>query len=410
MKTIIENASLIDGLAAEPARCMNLLIEDGRIAAIGPSVTLEGPGERIDATGKTVLPGLIDAHLHLMGIRAYNPILASVEAPFLRAARAVADVRKLIEAGFTSVRCAGSKLSVSLNAAVAEGTIPGPRIVASNLPISQTAGHGDMHMLPPEWMTGPYAGSRIADGPDDCRKAVREQIRAGAGVIKIMTTGGVLSEKDSPTHPQFVDEEVAAMVEEAHRVGLRVMSHAQSEVGIQLALRNGVDTIEHAIYLDEETIDLLLEKDAVVVPTFAIADAIVKFGRAAGLPEYAMKKAEASHQAHRESIRRAFQAGVKIALGTDFAGPAGVAHGDNAVELEILVQQVGMSPMQAIASATRIGAEALGLEDEIGTLTPGKQADLLIVGGDPSRDVGILRQKAAIELVMKSGRIAADRR
>ena len=410
MKTLIENASLIDGLAAEPARGMNLLIEDGRIAAIGPAALLDGPGERIDATGKTVMPGMIDAHLHLMGIRAYDPVLASVEAPFLRAARAVADVRKLIEAGFTSVRCAGSSLSVSLNSAVKEGTIPGPRIVASNLPISQTGGHGDLHMLPPEWMTGPYAGSRIADGPDDCRKAVREQIRAGAGVIKIMTTGGVLSEKDSPTHPQFVDEEVAAMVEEAHRVGLRVMSHAQSEVGIQLALRNGVDTIEHAIYLDDETIDLLLEKDAVVVPTFAIVDAIVKFGRAAGLPEYAMKKAEASHQAHLESIRRAFQAGVKIALGTDFAGPVGVAHGDNAAELQILVEQVGMSPMEAIASATRIGAEALGLEDEIGTLSPGKQADLLIVDGDPSRDVGILRQKAAIELVMKSGRIAVDRR
>ena len=361
-------------------------------------------------TGKTVMPGMIDAHLHLMGIRAYDPVLASIEAPFLRAARGVADVRKLIEAGFTAVRCAGSNLGVPLNAAIEEGTIPGPRIVASNLAISQTAGHGDMHMLPPDWLTGPYAASRIADGPDECRKAVREQIRAGAGVIKIMTTGGVLSEKDSPTHPQFVDEEVAAMVEEAHRVGLKVMSHAQSEVGIQLALRNGVDTIEHAIYLDDETIDLLLEKDAVVVPTFAIVDAIVNFGRAAGVPEYAMKKAEESHKAHLESIRRAFEAGVKIAVGTDFAGPVGVAHGDNAVELEILVKQVGMSPMQAIASATSIAAEALGLEDEIGTLGVGKTADLLVVDGDPSQDVGILKQKPAIELVMKSGEVVVDRR
>jgi imidazolonepropionase-like amidohydrolase len=410
MRSFIENARLIDGVAAEPAEGVNLLIEDGAIAAIGPFVAPDGADETIDAAGKTVLPGMIDAHLHLMGIRAYDPVLASLEDPFLRAARGVADVRKLIEAGFTAVRCAGSNLGVSLNAAVEEGTIPGPRIVASHLAISQTAGHGDLHMLPPDWLTGPYAGSRIADGPDECRKAVREQIRAGAGVIKIMTTGGVLSEKDSPRHPQFVDEEVAAMVEEAHRVGLKVMSHAQSEVGIQLALRNGVDTIEHAIYLDAETIDLLLEKDAVVVPTFAIVDAIVNFGRAAGLPEYAMKKAEESHQAHLESIRRAFEAGVKIALGTDFAGPAGVAHGDNAVELEILVKQVGMSPMEAIASGTRIAAEALGLEDEIGTLSAGKTADLLIVEGDPSKDVGILRQKAAIELVMKAGRVVVDRR
>lgn len=410
MKTLIENASLIDGRAKAPVPGMNLLIEDGAIAAIGPEVALEGGGERIDATGRTVMPGMIDAHLHLMGIRAYNPVLASVEDPFLRAARGVADVRKLVEAGFTAVRCAGSRLGVPLAAAVEEGTIPGPRIVASHLAISQTAGHGDMHMLPPDWLTGPYANSRIADGPDECRKAVREQIRAGAGVIKIMTTGGVLSEKDSPTHPQFVDEEVAAMVEEAHRVGLKVMSHAQSEVGIQLALRNGVDTIEHAIYLDAETIDLLLEKDAVVVPTFAIVDAIVNFGRAAGVPEYAMKKAEASHEAHLDSIRRAFEAGVKIAVGTDFAGPAGVAHGDNAVELTILVEQVGMSPLEAIASATRIGAEALGLDDEIGTLEVGKAADLLLVDGDPSRDVGVLRQKPAIELVMKAGAIVADRR
>jgi imidazolonepropionase-like amidohydrolase len=240
MKTLIENASLIDGLAAEPATGMNLLIEDGTIVEIGPAVAPDGADEIIDAAGKTVMPGMIDAHLHLMGIRAYDPVLASIEDPFLRAARGVADVRKLIEAGFTSVRCAGSNLGVSLNAAVEEGTIPGPRIVASNLAISQTAGHG--------------------------------------------------------------------------------------------------------------------------------------------------------------------------ALGTDFAGPAGVAHGDNAVELEILVKQVGMSPMEAIASATRIAAEALGLEDEIGTLSAGKKADLLIVDGDPSQDVGILKQKAAIELVMKSGRVVVDRR
>lgn len=218
MKTLITNAHLINGLASDPIKGVNLLIDDGAIADIGADVACENPGISIDAEGRTVMPGLIDAHLHLMGARGYNPILVYAEPPFLRAMRGVADVRKLIEAGFTAVRCAGSNLSISLNKAVEEGTIPGPRIVAANLSISQTAGHGDLHMLPREWLTGPYFSSRIADGPDECRKAAREQIREGAGVIKIMTTGGVLSEKDSPTEPQFVDEEVAAMVEEAHRV------------------------------------------------------------------------------------------------------------------------------------------------------------------------------------------------
>lgn len=410
MKTIIKNANLIDGVAKEPVKGVNLLIEDSTIVDVGPDVDSEKVAVTINAEGKTVMPGMIDAHLHLMGVRGYNPVLVYVDPPFVRAARGVADVRSLIEAGFTSVRCAGSNLSISLNKAIEEGTIPGPRIVASNLAISQTAGHGDMHMLPPEWLTGPYSSSRIADGPDECRRAAREQIREGAGVIKIMTTGGVLSEKDSPTQPQFVDEEVAAIVEEAHRVGLKVMSHAQSEAGIQLALRNGVDTIEHAIYLDDETIDMLLENDAIVVPTFAIVDAIVKFGSAAGVPEYAIKKSEESHKAHLESINKAHEAGVKIAMGTDFLGPAGVAHGDNAIELEILVEQVGFSPMEAIISATSVGAEALGMEDEIGSLTPGKTADLLIVDGDPIRDIAILKDNQAIEVVMRSGRIAVDRR
>lgn len=409
MKIVIKNANLIDGVAKKPIKGVNVLVDDDKIAAVGPDADLNGSGVTIDAEGMTVMPGMIDAHLHLMGIRAYNPVLVFVESPFLKATRGVADVKKLIEAGFTSVRCACSNLGIPLNEAIKEGTIPGPRIVASNFAISQTAGHGDAHMLPQQWLTEPYVSARIADGPDECRKAVREQIRAGAGVIKIMTTGGVMSEKDAPTHAQFVDEEIAAMVEEAHRVGLKVMSHAQSKVGIELALRNGVDTIEHAIYLDNETIDLILEKNAVVVPTFAIVDALVNFGRMAGVPEYAVKKGEESYKAHLESIRLAYESGVKLAVGTDFAGPPGVAHGDNAIELEIFVDKLGLTPMEAISSATRIGAEALGLEDEIGTIEPGKIADLLIVDGDPSKDIAILKDDTKIKAVMKAGRTVVDR-
>jgi len=339
-----------------------------------------------------------------------HPIQWVLDSIALRAARGVTDVKKLIESGFTAVRCAGSDISLSLKKAIDEGTIPGPRIVAAHKALSQTGGHGDTHELPLEWVIGPHAGGRIADGVDDCRRAAREQIRAGAGVIKICSTGGVLSEKDSPTQAQFVNEEIAAITTEAHRVGIKVMSHAQSPEGIQNAIRNGVDTIEHAIYLDDATIELLLQHQTIIVPTFAIVNAIVTKGKEAGVPDYGLRKAEQAYKAHLESIKKAYQAGVKIAMGTDFVGPAIIPHGENAIELEILVNQVGMTPMEAIVAATKVGSEALGLEKEIGTLEKGKKADLLIIDGDPIANIKILQDKEKIVVVMKDGQIVVDRR
>lgn len=417
MKIAIKNGTLIDGTGGAPKSNNVILVEDSKIVEIitkkdDSSIEAHTPqdAEVIDATGNTIMPGLIDAHLHLLGIRSMQPVQWTLDMPALRAARATADAQKLIEAGFTSVRCAGSDVSVYLRKAIDEGTIPGPRIVPAHKIITQTAGHGDTHELPLEWAKGSYSLGRIADGADECRRAAREQIREGAGVIKICSTGGVLSEKDRPRNAQFVDEEISAITTEAHRVGIKVMAHAQSPEGIQNAIRNGVDTIEHAIYLDDDTISMMLEHNTVVVPTFAIVNALVTKGAEAGVPDYGLKKAKTSHDEHIKSIKKAYQAGVRIALGTDFCGPDIIPHGENAVELEIFCCQVGMTPMEAIVAATKVGAEALGFEKEIGILEKGMKADLLVVNGNPLEDITCLQNKDNILIVMKDGQIVVDRR
>ncbi|MFX0085829.1 MAG: amidohydrolase family protein [Candidatus Hodarchaeota archaeon] len=417
MKIAIKNGFLIDGTGAERQVNSIILIEDTKIVDIilgknnsGKEIDITPDTLIIDASGKTILPGLIDAHLHLLGIRSMNPVQWTLDTSALKAVRAVADVKKLIEAGFTSVRCAGSEVSVYLKKAIDEGTIQGPRIIAAHKVITQTGGHGDTHELPLGWVLRANTFWRMADGVDECRRAAREQIREGAGVIKICTTGGVLSEKDSPTQAQFVDEEITAMTTEAHRVGIKVMAHAQSPEGIQNAIRNGVDTIEHGIYLDDETIQMMLASNTIVVPTFAIVNALVTKGREAAVPEYGLIKAKTAHKEHIKSITLAHKAGVKIALGTDFCGPDIIPHGENAVELEIFVNQIGMTPMEAIKSATKIGAEALGIEKSIGTLEKGKIADLLIIDGNPLEDIATLQNKDDILVVMKNGQIIVDRR
>jgi imidazolonepropionase-like amidohydrolase len=328
----------------------------------------------------------------------------------LRAARGVADVRALIEAGYTAVRCAGSNTSVSLAKAIKEKTIPGPHIVASHYGITQTGGQMDKHMFPSHWLTGPHAYARIADGADDCRKAAREQIRAGADVVKILSTGGVLSEKGGPTQAQLIPEEIAAITTEAHRAGLKVMAHAESQEGIRNSLLNGVDTIEHAMYLDEETVNLLLKYKTIIVPTLSILNALCSKGKDAGTPEFAIRKAESAQRVHQESIRMAYRAGVRIAAGSDFLGTEIMSHGSNAVELELLEREVGMTRMEVLQAATVVGAEALGMEDDIGTLEAGKLADVLVVDGNPLEDVRLLQEKNRILLVIKEGDIMVDRR
>ncbi|MFB6192043.1 MAG: amidohydrolase family protein [Haloarculaceae archaeon] len=389
----VDCGTLIDG-AGEVIEDARLRVEDGTVTAAGPREDVEAAGERVDHGGRTVIPGLIDAHCHLVGARTMDPMDWVLESDALGAARATADLRKLLRAGFTTVRDCGSSVALGLREAVADGTIPGPRIYTSGKAISQTAGHGDTHELPYEWAVDGPGISTLADGPDECRKEARKRIRDGVDLLKIMTTGGVLSEKDAPDQSQFTDAEVAAMTEEAERVGIPVASHAQGTAGIERALENGVDTIEHGFYIDDGCIDLFERTGATFVPTLSIMERITTEGAEHGVPEYGLRKAREAREAHFDAVERAHEAGVPIATGTDFLGPELAPYGENALELELLVEHAGLTPREAIRAATGVAARTLP-DDDVGTLTPGARADFVALAADPLADVSNVREVVA---------------
>ncbi len=399
---VIDCGTLVTGTTdSGPIEEAQLVVEDGRIVAAGPQEAVDTPSEAdyVDHRDATVVPGLIDAHLHLSGARSMDPFDWVKASSELGAARATADLRNLLAAGFTTVRDVGSETGLGLREAVATGAIPGPRIYTSGRSISQTGGHGDSHYLPYEWVSGEEGIASLADGPSECRKEARKRIRQGADLIKIMTTGGVLSEKDAPDQSQFTDAEIQAFTEEAHRVGIPVASHAQGEPGIKAALRNGVDTIEHGFYLDEECLNMFADTGATFVPTLAIMHRLVTDGADHGVPEYGLEKAREAREAHFDATKRAYQAGIPIALGTDFLGPDLVPHGQNALEAELFVEEIGMAPYEAIQAGTRVAARTLP-EDDVGTLEPDHRADFLAFEADPLSDVSVL---GAPDAVYKDG-------
>jgi imidazolonepropionase-like amidohydrolase len=310
-----------------------------------------------------------------------------------------------LRVGITTVRDAGGA-DLGLKQALEEGIVRGPRIQISIKMLSQTGGHGD-GWLPSgarAQLLADYPGSpnAIVDGPEEARRKVRELVRAGAEVIKIATSGGVLSPRDKPQQPSFALEEIEAIVTEARAAGLWVMSHAQSTEGIKNAVRAGVRSIEHGIYLDEEAIALMLEHGAYLVPTLVAPMGVIRAAEAgAGVPEVAVQKAREVVDAHRDSFRRAVEAGVKIAMGTD----SGVTpHGENLDELQLMANG-GMSPEDVLVATTRTAAELMGLGRELGTIEPRKRADLVVVSGDPF-DFRDLAQR--IERVYQDGRLVAE--
>ena len=409
---LVRNATLIDGTGAAPLPDAAVLINDGRIEAVGARGSIavpSGPIDDIDADGGCLLPGFIDSHVHLV-LEGVN-LARDMATPFsMRFYQSVQYMRRTLDAGITTVRDAGGA-DAGLKQAVDTGVVPGPRVQISIAVLTITGGHVDFWMRSGNEfrLLPPYPGfpDGRCDGVDGVRQRVREVLRAGADVIKICATGGVLSPTDHPEFTQFSPEELDVIVREAaYRRGTKVMAHAQGCDGIKNALRAGVHSIEHGIYLDDEAIELMLERGTFLVPTLLAPVAVLEIGQQGGMAEHAVAKTREVIDAHRDSIRRAHKAGVKIAMGTD----AGVApHGTNLRELGLMVD-IGLTPMEAIVATTRTGAECLGWQDRLGTIQPGKIADLVVTRTDPLRDIRSLENPNNIELVMKDGKVVKDLR
>lgn len=410
----IHNGTLIDGNGGEPLRNANILIKDNRIVEIGKTLnrtTISGDVEsitRIDAQGGYILPGLIDTHVHMMFEIA--PLEQRVSTPFsLNFFKSTQHMRRTLDAGITTVRDAGGA-DFGVKQAIEQGIVDGPRMQISISVLGITGGHTDnwnpsgiSTPLFPEYPGNPNG---ICDGVEEVRKKVREILRAGAEVIKVCSTGGVLSPTDHPEFTQFTEEELRVMVQEGEfRRGVKVMAHAQGAEGIKNAVRAGIHSIEHGIYLDDEAIDLMLEHGTFLVPTLLAPLAVVEIGEATGaMPEYGLRKAKESIEAHRDSIARAYEAGVTIAMGTD----AGVMpHGTNLRELSLMCD-IGMNPMEAIVATTKTASECLGWDDKIGTVEEDKLADLIILDVNPLDDIRKLQESSHIQFVMKEGQVMKD--
>ncbi|MXZ46961.1 MAG: amidohydrolase family protein [Chloroflexi bacterium] len=408
MTTVVTGATLIDGTGADPITGASVVIEDGRIAAVGSIDALPGDADVIDVGGATVMPGMIDSPAHPTGPPTPFQPRPLPPPTHNRRARA-ATARATLEAGFTLVRDAGGT-PVGFKLAAERGLIAAPRMRLAIVALSQTGGHGDGTMPSGGRLggdRGPEWPEHICDGPDEVRKTVRTVLRAGADFIKLHATGGVLSPSDEPGSPQFTQEEIAIMVYEARMHGKTCMSHAQATEGIKNALHAGVESIEHGFYLDDEAIAIMKAQDSFLVPTLHAPRSVVLNAEASPesvLPQ-SLRKAHEVIEANARSFRAAHEAGVKVAMGTD----CGVGtHGTNAWELELMVEH-GMTPMEAIVATTKTAAECCHVDTDIGTLEPGKLGDLIVVDGDPLADVTVLQQRERICMVMQGGEIAVDR-
>ena len=406
----ITNGVIIDGRGGDPLMG-TILIEGERITALGrqDQVTIPRDATVVDAMGGSILPGLIDSHVHFL--LEYPDIMRGlITQPSMRLLQAIPRMRATMEAGITTVRDAGGS-PAGLKIAVERGIVAGPRMQIAVSMITQTGGHGDGFY--PCCVDLGFFGMRfydvpdgVADGVDEVRKVAREILRAGADWIKLATTGGVLSTSDAPTSSQLTVEEIATAVYEAAAQEKRCMAHAQGSQGIKNALLGGVASIEHGVYLNDELIDLMLEKDIYLVPTLVAPLAVVEFAREHPdiLPPMMAAKAKGVIEAHQKSFRRAVEAGVKVAMGTD----SGVGrHGENGRELQLMVEN-GMTPMQAIVASTANAAQLLHLDGMVGTLEEDKVADVIVVDGEVSSDIRRIADPANVKLVLKGGRAAKN--
>lgn len=400
--TLIYASRLIDGRNDQPLTDVTLVVNEGRVRKIVPGFLSPEEGDRVlDLRRYTVLPGLMDMHTHLMSQHSkesYNEKFFMDESDY--ALRSTVYARVTLMAGFTTVRDLGDNgiNSVSLRKAINEGWIVGPRIFTAGKSIATTGGHAD----PTNGLKGSFREDAdpvdgVINGRDDARKAVRQRYKDGADLIKLTATGGVLSLAASGQNPQFTTEELQAIVETARDYHMTVAVHAHGAEGMKRAVLAGVDSIEHGTYMTDEIITLMKERNTFWVPTNMAGEWVAEKAAEPGyFPEIVRPKAAAIGPAIRETFQRAYRAGVQIAFGTD----SGVsAHGDNAHEFELMVEG-GMSPMEAIQSATFTASRLLKVDDRLGTLLPGMTADVVAVEGNPLDDISAMRK---VVFVMKDG-------
>jgi imidazolonepropionase-like amidohydrolase len=394
---LIKAGKLIDVRAGRVLNDQAILIEGDRIKQVGSSQSVQAPaGARvIDLSNATVLPGLIDCHTHLTfdpSHMGYSALGISTPREALYGAK---NARVTLEAGFTTVRNVGANgySDIALRDAINAGDVPGPRIDASGPSIGVTGGHCDQSLLAPKFR---HQADGVADGVPALMAKTREIAKYGADCIKICASGGVLSKGDSPEATQFSDEEIRAIVAEAHRLGRKVAAHAHGAAGIKQAVMAGADSIEHASFIDDDAIRLMKEKGTYLVPTIYLGDWFMANYQRVGVPEFMVEKAKIVMPAARLNIARAFKAGVKVAFGTDAAV---YPHGLNAHEFAVMVK-LGMTAMQSIQTATVNAADLLGWSDRVGSLEPGRFADIIAVNGDPTTDVSVLEH---VVFVMKGG-------
>ncbi|OYU71625.1 MAG: amidohydrolase [Alphaproteobacteria bacterium PA2] len=399
---VIHAGRLIDGLSKTPRTAVSILIRDDRITSVEPGFVTPAGAEIIDLTKSTVLPGLIDAHDHITSeFTGSNPVVDAVTgSSFDSSFVTVGATWRTLQAGFTTVRDVGGKteLLISARKAIAKGTIPGPRLYVAGEPLGPTGGHGDQANGLAIELTDPNWKNSIVDSPEDARRIVRTMRRQGVDLIKIMPSGGVLSIGDNPHEQLMADDEIQAVVDTAHSLGLKVAAHAHGAEAINKAVILGADSIEHGSFANAETYKLMKAHGTYLVPTLLVGDTAMKIAR--DHPEQLNPSSAAKAlQVGPVLIRNlgdAFKAGVKIAFGTD----QGLApHGDNGKEFALMVR-AGLTPMDAILSATAGGSDLLGHAADIGSVQAGRYADIIAVAGDPLADVTELERVA---FVMKGG-------
>ena len=400
--TLIQAGQLVDTERGRVLADQDILVRDDRIAAVGRRGTLDVPTDAtvIDLSEMTVLPGLSDSHVHLTGdadVHGYRRLTRTVPR---QAISGVVNAARTLDAGFTTVRNVGAAgfADIALMGAIEDGDVPGPRMIPAGHSIGITGGHCDNNLLPASYGA---KGGGVADGPWAVRAKVRENIKYGAKVIKFCGTGGVLSKGTRIGAQQFTLEEMEAIVDEAHQLGVKVAVHAHGAQGISTALKAGVDSVEHASFITDRAIETAAAQGTALSMDIYVSDYILSEGEAAGILEESLAKERRVGKMQRERFEAAVKAGATLAFGTD----AGVyPHGDNARQFAYHVKY-GQSPMAAIQSATVVNAELFGMADDVGSIAAGKYADIIAVDGDPLDDI---RELENVDFVMKGGVVFKD--